>query len=363
MAIPTTGHLDSTLAFVREGYRFASNRCDELGTDIFETRLLLEPTILMRGPKLTELFYDTDKFTRVNAAPERVLDTLFGKGGVQGLDGNAHEHRKAMFMSILGRESLPRLVTTVERHWYQHVERWEKQDQIVLHRALQELLVTAACEWLGIPLADDELAQRTDDVTAMIDGAGGVAARYLRARLGRRRSERWIGDVIRMARAGAHDIDEGSGVHVVAEHRDPNGELLASTWPPSRSSTCCDRWSPSHGSARSPRMPFTSTRAARRDSTMQPTASASSRRCDASTPSSPWSRRASDGASCTTADSSMPDSGSCSTSTAPIITEQRGTTPIAFDQSDSKVGPRIRSCPSRRVEGAFCTTTVAQAST
>lgn len=54
----------------------------------------------MRGEEAVELFYDDELFTRKNAAPKQLRRMLFGEGGVQGLEGEAHQQRKALFLSL-----------------------------------------------------------------------------------------------------------------------------------------------------------------------------------------------------------------------------------------------------------------------
>ena len=69
-------------------------------------RILLEKTLCMRGLAAAQLCYDNERFTRVNAMPARVQKTLFGVGGVQDLHGQAHHHRKAMFLSVMSDEQI-----------------------------------------------------------------------------------------------------------------------------------------------------------------------------------------------------------------------------------------------------------------
>ncbi len=97
--IPRDAGLDSTLGLVSDGYMFITNRRRRNRSDVFQTRLLLQKVICMGGAEAAKLFYDTDHFLRHGATPERVQKTLFGQGGVQGLDGEAHRWRKQMFMA------------------------------------------------------------------------------------------------------------------------------------------------------------------------------------------------------------------------------------------------------------------------
>ncbi len=97
--IPHDLSFDSTFALLLDPYGFISKRCRRYGADLFQTRLLLRPTICMTGPEAAELFYRQDLFPPKSAAPGRIQKTLLGQGGVQGLDGETHRHPKQMVMS------------------------------------------------------------------------------------------------------------------------------------------------------------------------------------------------------------------------------------------------------------------------
>lgn len=55
----------------------------------------------MTGPDAAAVVYDPARFQRAGAAPGRLEKTLFGEGGVQGLDGEEHRHRKQNFLDII----------------------------------------------------------------------------------------------------------------------------------------------------------------------------------------------------------------------------------------------------------------------
>ena len=106
--IPKQEGLDHSVDFLREGYLFVANRRKSFQSNIFETRLLGERVICLGGEDAASLFYEADKFTRLDAAPKRLLKTLFGEDGVQTLDGTAHTYRKRMFMSLMTKENQQR---------------------------------------------------------------------------------------------------------------------------------------------------------------------------------------------------------------------------------------------------------------
>ena len=224
--MPRDRTLDSTAAMLIEGYEFISNRCRRLGSDVFQTRLYLQPTICMRGRDAAEVFYDTDRFRRTDAAPRRMRKTLFGDGGVQALDGHAHHHRKAMYLSLMSDQRMDDLVARVEQEWRTRLARWEQADEVELYDEVSRLLTRAVHDWAGVPLGDDELADRRDQLHGMIVGGGGLGPNYLRGRLDRKRAEGQLEALISRLRAGDLHALEGTALHVIGWHRTPDGELL-----------------------------------------------------------------------------------------------------------------------------------------
>ncbi|WP_200216111.1 cytochrome P450 [Micromonospora coerulea] len=226
MSIPVDRSPESTLAFLREGYRFIGARCDRYGSDVFQTRLLLVPTICLRGRPAAELFYDNDRFRRKAAMPMRAQRTLTGVGGVQGLDDAAHRDRKAMLMSVLTPTAIRQLGQLFDDEWRARIPVWERSGRVVLYDEVARMLTRAVCAWAGVPLADSDVARRTTELHAMIEAPAAVGPQHWRGLLGRRRAERWIGDIVDRARAGSLPAPAGSALRVIAEHRDERGHPL-----------------------------------------------------------------------------------------------------------------------------------------
>jgi len=225
-SIPRDPALDSSLAFLAEPYEFISKRCRRFGADLFETRLLLQRTICMTGPGAAELFSDPDKFTRQRAAPRRVVKTLFGEGGVQGLDGETHRHRKAMFMALMTPARIAELASLTEALWAERGEAWEKRPHVVLYDEAREVLTRAVCAWSAVPLSEEDVAARTAQLSAMFHDAGSLGPAHWRARAARLRAERWIEKLILDVRNGSLKPAAESAARVVALHRDEQGRHL-----------------------------------------------------------------------------------------------------------------------------------------
>jgi fatty-acid peroxygenase len=224
--IPRDKSLDSTIALMADPYRFISNRCRRYRADLFETRLLLRKTVCMMGSEAAQLFYDPSRFERRGVMPKAIQKTLLGVGGVQGLDGGAHQHRKQMFMSLMTPERIEQLVQLTAAEWHIRLRSWEATGEVVLYPELHLLLTRATCAWAGVPLADSEVDARTREIAALFDHAGSVGLRHLWSRLARKRADRWAGDIVEQVRSGRLHPPEQSAAHIVAWHRDLNGELL-----------------------------------------------------------------------------------------------------------------------------------------
>ncbi|WP_080873420.1 hypothetical protein [Oceanobacillus timonensis] len=106
------------------------NRRHTFHSNVYETRLFGKKAICMGGKAAAEIFYDTDKFKRAGAAPNRIQETLFGKGAVQGLDNHPHHHRKKLFMSMMTHEQLSSLADICSKQWEKALIKWEKKKKL-----------------------------------------------------------------------------------------------------------------------------------------------------------------------------------------------------------------------------------------
>lgn len=226
-AIPRVKGLDSTLALLGDPYRYISSYCQRFGTDLFETRILLERVICMTGPHAARLFYDENRFARNGAMPISIQKTLLGEGGVQGLDDDSHRHRKQMFMSLMTVERRGRLLQLSGAEWETSIRRWSSMRDVVLYTELHELLTRAVCAWAGVPLPEPEVKERTQDITALFDLAARAGVGHLWSRLARKRTERWLADVVGQIRSRQYRPPEESPAHIISWHRDLQGGLLS----------------------------------------------------------------------------------------------------------------------------------------
>ena len=224
---PREHTLDSSLALLREGYAFVRNRCQRFGTDAFNTRLMGREVMCVVGSDAAQMFYERGRMTRRRALPPTALASLLDFHSVAMLDGEAHRHRKAMFLSFMTPDTLGPLCEAVSRQWRAQLPRWQRMDRVVLLDEVHSVLSRAVCEWAGIPLNGSDAAARTHELAAMIDGAGAVGPRNWRGLLLRHRTERWARGLVRRVRDGVLDVPVDSALGAIAWHRELDGSLLA----------------------------------------------------------------------------------------------------------------------------------------
>ncbi|MFJ5771898.1 cytochrome P450 [Psychrobacillus sp. NPDC093180] len=224
--VPREEGLDNSLSLLREGYMYIPNRRHSFATDVFETRLLGQKAICMGGEGAAEIFYDNEKFIRNGAAPKRVQKTLFGEKGVQTLDGEAHTHRKKMFMSLMTPEKLEELKNITTNQWAYAAKKWEPKEEIILYEESKQIMCRTACQWAGIPLEEREVLERANQLGNLFESPISVGPGYWKVRHSRKKVEKWIEEMIVQVREGTMKCSEESALYTFSMHRDLEGKLL-----------------------------------------------------------------------------------------------------------------------------------------
>ncbi|UOQ84914.1 cytochrome P450 [Gracilibacillus salinarum] len=224
MAMPKEGGLDHTLEVLKEGYHYIMNHAEKFDHRIFETRILAEKVICMVGKEEAELFYDNEKFSRKNAAPGRIQKTLFGQGGVQGLDGQAHHHRKNMFMSLMTKEKLTEMQALVREEWRAEVK--ANQEKLEVYDAAKNVLTRAALKWTGVSVDSTDEEQWVDELSDMFEHAADVGPKHWKARYSRIKAQGWLEDMVDKVRNHELAADQDRALYQFSMHKDHNGKGL-----------------------------------------------------------------------------------------------------------------------------------------
>ena len=219
--------LENSPLLLAKGYGWLPDARRARGRRTVAARLGGLPVLGIEGPDAARFLYDEDHVRRSHAIPEPVQGTLFGKGAVHTLDGEAHRVRKAMFVSLLmDDDRIATLVKGATVAWDAAVPGWVARDEVVLFDVAAEVITRAVCNWAGVPVAEGEVSSVARDLTAMVDGFATAGPRHWRARRARGRREAWLARLVEGVRSGAATVPTGSVVDVVAGHRDAGGERL-----------------------------------------------------------------------------------------------------------------------------------------
>ncbi|MCK0538412.1 cytochrome P450 [Alcanivorax quisquiliarum] len=224
-SIPYAPGFDNSLALLAEGYAFIGRRCEQLGSDLFRTRLLMQDVICLRGQDAVALLYGDNRIQRQGGIPHSTLRLLQGPGSVQTLEGTAHHHRKAMFMGMMGEAAQAKLVRHYAYGWQQALQSWQQRAEIRLKDEVPAVLLQAAHAWAGIALPPEQIPRRVTELVAMVENAGRFGPGHWRARWLRQRCEYWARKHVRAARQQPA-AEVLTPLARIAHHRDEKGALL-----------------------------------------------------------------------------------------------------------------------------------------
>lgn len=235
-AVPRLPGPDHTIPLLREGYQFVGRRCDARGVDGFVARIRGRQTLCIRGMAGAELAYGDPQVTRSGAIPAAVRHLLQDDGSVQGLDGDAHQRRRDVFLDVLGPTGVARVVELVRARWGRAVQDWPAGATRPLGDVVDEVLAGAALEWTGMPHDRATVSRLAAELASMVDHAGlpdGLSVDSLagnwRARARRRGTERWVEEHLRALRDRQASDDGSSPAARVASHREGGEPLEVST--------------------------------------------------------------------------------------------------------------------------------------
>ncbi len=224
--MPEDAGFDRTLSVLKEEYEFIMNRSESLDSDVFETRIMGEKAICLTGSEAAELFYDDTRFRRRDAAPSRVKKTLFGEGGVQGLDGEAHKNRKAMMMALMDNEAMEEIEMLVLHYWQQYFEEAGSLETVALYEAAKVVFLQVAAKWTGVPLEASETEERAAQISDLFESPAALGLQHWKGRRARSEVNDWIEGFVEDVREGRLEIDHGKALYTFSWHRDEKGELL-----------------------------------------------------------------------------------------------------------------------------------------
>lgn len=210
-----------------QGYHLLEELRKEANAPVVKAKIFNKEAIVIYGKEAAQIFYDPRNFKRKGAMPKLVLKTLFGKDGVQTLDGAQHHHRKSIFIDLMTPERMDTYHQILEKNLSQALN--EQHGQFELFDLSKQVLFTSICEWSGINLAeltDEEINQFADYQISMISGTFTSPIDHIKGVENRKKSEQWAQRLIEDARANPVPGKEDVALYAFAQATDLDGNLL-----------------------------------------------------------------------------------------------------------------------------------------
>jgi fatty-acid peroxygenase len=131
-----------------------------------------------------------------------------------------------MFTSVVGPHTACDVANRCTDEWRRRATRWATQDSVGFYNETREVICRAVCDWAGLPVSEADLPRITEMLATLYEFPVAIGWRHWRARLIRKKADRWAAGVIEDVRAGRLKPPAGSALEVVANHRDLEGNLL-----------------------------------------------------------------------------------------------------------------------------------------
>jgi fatty-acid peroxygenase len=224
--IPKEEGFENGLKVLREGYNYIPNRTKIYQSDIFETTLLGQKAIVLSGEEAARVFYDESKVKRSGAAPKFATSTLLGEDGVQTLDDAEHRNRKQYFLDLMSDKRIKEFGMILKKEFLKAAIKWMEQSEIVFYEESKKVLTRAVCQWSGVPLPEEEVEKRTQQLADLFENVAQVNPKFAKGVISRKTSTAWAKGLIQKVRAGQLHPDKDTALYQIAHLKDLDGTLL-----------------------------------------------------------------------------------------------------------------------------------------
>jgi len=216
--------MDTTFGLFFQGYPHLLQKFRSQQRDVVETNILpFIKAIAMRGEEAAKLFFDEHKFLRQGAA--RAEQSALAAAGIVPADESAFVS-KDLALQVMTPESLNKLEAIFSERLNDCLDHWQTRNNITLFHEAEKILCIAACEWLGIPLHEQEVNLRTGQLSLLLEAEGAVGPRFFRGHTSRKRLEMWLALLTEDLRGGRLKVAGNTVFQSVAFRKGKNGVIL-----------------------------------------------------------------------------------------------------------------------------------------
>lgn len=224
--IPKDKTWDSTINLFREGSSFISNRCDQLKSDIFQTRVMFQSVICMRGQGAADFFHAAEHLSHQSQqAPFFVKNLIQDLHSFLLLEESSPNIRHDLLMSLITPRSLDFLAIYFTEVWHHRMKAWRKFKQINLFSEMNRILTITACQWLGIELSEEEIALRVEELSVLAHEYSDPTLNLWKLIRLRSRCTQWATKLIHSVRLGPQpSLEDYSPLHAIADFKETSNK-------------------------------------------------------------------------------------------------------------------------------------------
>src|SRR5699024_9343012 len=89
---------------------------------------------------------------------------------------------KNMFMRLMNDNAMQEISTSIHKHWKKYFNHISESENINMYEASKKVFLQTACEWTGIPLKENEIDKRAEQLSELFENAASVGLQHWKSR-------------------------------------------------------------------------------------------------------------------------------------------------------------------------------------
>src|SRR5699024_222681 len=103
---------------------------------------------------------------------------------------------------------------------------WMEEPSIVFYEESKKVLMRAVCEWAGVPLPEEDVEKRTQQMANLFEMAAEASPKFAKGVISRKTGTKWAEDLIQQVRDGELHPEKETALYKIAFHTDLDGTLI-----------------------------------------------------------------------------------------------------------------------------------------
>ena len=104
--------------------------------------------------------------------------------------------------------------------------KWMEQPSIVFYDESKKVLTRAVCEWAGVPLPEEDVEKRTNQLSDLYESVAQTNPKFLKGAISRKTTTKWLEDLIQQVRDGQLMPGKETALYQISFHKNLDGSLI-----------------------------------------------------------------------------------------------------------------------------------------